>query len=109
MAAHDIISRDQRQQIVCTFCIQHFARQNHGLRRLWAVDEDDALLRSRRGNIEILPALHVERHAPKTEALLEQRLQFRKARITTHKDIRIVVPNPPMMETSKIVAKQILK
>src|SRR3546814_8498714 len=85
-----------------------FARQNHGLRRLWAVDEDDALLRSRRGNIEILPALHVARHAPKTEALLEQRLQFRQARIADRKDLRIVGPNPAMMERRKIVASKLL-
>src|SRR3546814_4941230 len=79
-----------------------FARQNHGLRRLWAVDEDDALLRSRRGNIEILPALHVARHAPKTEALLEQRLQFRQARIADRKDLRIVGPNRSEEHTSEL-------
>src|SRR3546814_11450446 len=78
-----------------------FARQNHGLRRLWAVDEDDALLRSRRGNIEILPALHVARHAPKTEALLEQRLQFRQASIADRKDLRIDGPHQARRERSE--------
>src|SRR3546814_7759491 len=56
----------------------------------------------------MLPALHVARHAPKTEALLEQRLQFRQARIADRKDLRLVGPNPAMMERRKIVASKLL-
>src|SRR3546814_20178559 len=57
----------------------------------------------------MLPALHVARHAPKTEALLEQRSQFRQARIADRKDLRIVGPNPAMMERRTIVASKLLQ
>src|SRR3546814_3326265 len=57
----------------------------------------------------MLPALHVARHAPKTEALLEQRLQFRQALIADRKVLRFVGPNPAMMERRKIVASKVCK
>ncbi len=99
-----LIGGVQGHQVVPAGHRQDGAAQNHRLRRLRPVDQDDARLDRRQGDLEALRPACRGRGGPGAEGRVQRRQQLGERAIRDHEQPGVVRSDPGLMEGDQIVA-----
>eukprot|EP01136_Pigoraptor_vietnamica_P016953 Opistho-1_new@61460 len=105
IAAENIVRRAQNLKIIAALGSEHLAREDHRLRRLRPVEQQDAWAWRRDRDLEMLDRFRGRGRLPLAERRIELLLHFGERRVADDEDARIVGTDPRRMKRRKLALR----